>query len=86
MAKKDTKKKHVVIVYSTETCPWCDKAKDFLKHHRVPFQDMDVGLDKKAAQEMMKKSGQMGVPVIEIGGTIIVGFDQDMLKKRLGIT
>lgn len=70
-------------VYSTTACPYCDMAKDFLKEHKIGFEDIDVGKDKKAAQEMIKKSGQMGVPVIEIGKTIIVGFDQDAIKKAL---
>lgn len=75
--------KEKVRVYSTSTCPWCTVAKDFLKNHKVEFEDIDVGRNHEAAQEMVKKSGQMGVPVIEIGKTIIVGFDQDAIKKAL---
>ena len=75
--------KIAVKVYSTQTCPWCTVAKDFLREHKVAFDDIDVGRDHQAAQEMVKKSGQMGVPVIEIGKQIIVGFDQDALKKAL---
>jgi len=77
------KAKIAVKVYSTQTCPWCTVAKDFLKGHGVEFEDIDVGRDHKAAQDMVKKSGQMGVPVIEIGKEIIVGFDQDAIKKAL---
>jgi len=58
-------------------------AKDFLKDHKIKFQDVDVSKDNKAAQNMIKKSGQMGVPVIEIGKEIIVGFDQEAIKKAL---
>jgi glutaredoxin 3 len=72
-----------VIVYSTPTCPWCRIAKEFLKKHDIPFDDVDVSSDVKAADEMVRKSGQMGVPVLEIGGTIIVGFNQAAIVKLL---
>jgi glutaredoxin-like YruB-family protein len=72
-----------VKVYSTTTCPFCDMAKDFLKANKVEFEDIDVSKDQKAAQEMVDKSGQMGVPVIDIDGKIIIGFDKDELKKAL---
>lgn len=72
-----------VKVYSTKTCPWCIKLKDFLKDKKIEFEDIDVGADKKAANEMVEKSGQMGVPVSDINGTIIVGFDKDAIEKAL---
>ena len=72
-----------VIVYSTPTCPYCHAAKDFLKENNVPFKDVDVAKDPKAAEDMIEKSGQMGVPVLEIGGQIIVGFNKDAIKKAL---
>jgi len=72
-----------VTVYSTQTCPYCHMAKDFLKENKVAFEDIDVSKDRKKAQEMIEKSGQMGVPVIEIGGKIIVGFDKEAVKKAL---
>lgn len=72
-----------VKIYSTPTCPWCAKTKEFLKANKISFTDVDVSKNKKAAEEMIKKSGQMGVPVIEINGEIIVGFKQDALKKAL---
>ena len=75
--------KHKVKVYSTSTCPWCHKAKDFLKEKNVKFEDIDVGADQKAANEMLEKSGQMGVPVIDIDGKIIVGFDKEEMEKLL---
>ena len=74
-----------VTVYSTPNCPWCHKAKDFLKENKIAFNDVDVSKDKKAAAEMVEKSGQMGVPVVDVNGTIIVGFDKNALKKALGI-
>ena len=74
---------HKVKVYSTPSCPWCHKAKDFLKEKNVEFEDIDVRADQKASDEMMKKSGQMGVPVIDIDGKIIVGFDKEEMEKLL---
>ena len=75
--------KHKVKVYSTKTCPWCHKTKDFLKEKNVKFEDIDVGADQKAANEMVEKSGQMGVPVVDIDGKIIVGFDKEAIEKAL---
>ena len=74
-----------VKVYSTPSCPWCIRAKQFLKENNVVFQDMDVSGDKQAADEMMQKSGQMGVPVLDIDGEIIVGFDKEKIKQSLGL-
>ena len=74
-----------VKVYSTQSCPWCVKVKDFLKQNNVKYQDVNVGEDQEAAQEMVEKSGQMGVPVTEIGKEIIIGFDVPKLKKALGL-
>lgn len=72
-----------VKVYSTQQCPWCFKLKDWLKENKVAFKDIDVSKDEKAAMEMVKKSGQMGVPVIDIDNKIVVGFDIVTLKKLL---
>jgi len=74
---------HKVKVYSTKTCPWCHKVKEYLKEKNVKFDDIDVGADQKAANEMVEKSGQMGVPVTDIDGKIIVGFDKEALEKAL---
>ncbi len=74
-----------VIVYSTQTCPWCKKTKEFLKEHKISFDEKDVGNDMSAAREMIEKSGQQGVPVIDIDGEIIVGFDEERLRKVLNI-
>jgi glutaredoxin-like YruB-family protein len=74
-----------VKVYSTPSCPWCIRAKQFLKENNVIFQDMDVSGDKQAADEMVQKSGQMGVPVLDIDGEIIVGFDKEKIKQSLGL-
>ncbi len=73
-----------VKVYSTPTCPYCHKAKDFLNEKKVEFDDIDVAENQEAAKEMIEKSGQMGVPVLDIDGKIIVGFDQEALEEALG--
>lgn len=74
-----------VKVYSTPTCPWCIRTKQFLKDNNIVFEDIDVGKDEKAAEEMVAKSGQMGVPVLDIEGVIIVGYDLDKIRNTLGI-
>ncbi|MFC1666500.1 glutaredoxin family protein [Candidatus Omnitrophota bacterium] len=74
-----------VIVYSTPTCPYCVRAKQFLKEHSIVFEDVDVGADQKRSQEMVQKSGQMGVPVLDIDGEIIVGFDKAKIQATLGL-
>ena len=74
-----------VKVYSTPTCPWCHKAKEFLTENKIEFEDINVAEDQKAAQEMVEKSGQRGVPVIEIDGEMIIGFNPEAIKKALKI-
>ena len=75
-----------IKVYSTPTCPWCHKAKDYLKSKGAEFEDINVAEDQDAANQMVEKSGQMGVPVIEIDGKIIVGFDQQAIDAELAKT
>jgi len=72
-----------VKVYSTPTCPWCNKTKGWLKVNNIEFKSIDVSADEKAAEEMVEKSGQRGVPVIDIDGTIIIGYDVSAMKKVL---
>jgi len=74
-----------VKVYSTPTCSWCIRVKQFLKENNIEFQNLDVSGDHLAVDEMMAKTGQMGVPVLDIDGTIIIGFDKDKIKLALGI-
>ena len=74
-----------VKVYSTPTCPYCIKVKEFLKSNNVDFENIDVSYDQSKAEEMIKKSGQMGVPVVDIDGDIIVGFDKDKITQALGL-
>jgi len=74
-----------VIVYSTPNCGYCVMAKEFLKANKVEYKEIDVSEDEKAAQHMIEKSGQMGVPVIEIDGKMVVGFVKPAIKKALGL-
>lgn len=73
-----------VTIYSTPSCPYCKMAKEFFDENKVKYKDIDVSKDKEAADDMIEKSGQMGVPVIDIDGTIIVGFDKEKIEKALG--
>lgn len=75
----------IVKVYSTTTCPYCIRAKQFLRENNITYEDIDVSSDQAAADDMIRKSGQMGVPVLDIGGEIIVGFDKERIKQALGL-
>lgn len=72
-----------VKVYSTSSCPWCTVAKNYLASKNVKFEDVDVNRNRDAAMEMVRKSGQRGVPVLEINGDIIIGFDQMAIDNAL---
>lgn len=74
-----------VKIYSTPACPFCIMTKKFLKENNIDFEDIDVSTDQAKAQEMVQKSGQMAVPVIDIDGEIIVGFDKEKIRKALGL-
>jgi len=74
-----------VKVYSTPTCPYCKRVKEFLEENNVDFTDVDVSVNREAVQEMIDKSGQMGVPVIEIDDEIIIGFDKQKIKEVLNL-
>lgn len=74
-----------IKVYSTKGCPICHQLKEFLKSNNLEFQDIDVQADHAKAHEMVEKSGQMGVPVTEVDGQVIVGFDKEKFKEILGI-
>ncbi len=73
----------MIKIYSTPTCPYCVMAKDYFKKLGVEYQDFDVSVDEKAREELVAKSHQMGVPVIDIDGTIIVGFNRPEIDKAL---
>ena len=72
-----------VKVFSTEFCPYCVALKEFLKEKNIEFEAVDVTEDLKAQEEMIKKSGQMGVPVVEIGEEIVIGFDREKISQLL---
>lgn len=74
-----------VKIYTTPICVYCKMSKEFFKQNNVEYEEHDVAVDAKARDEMIQKSGQMGVPVIEVDGKIIIGFDQPKLKEALGI-
>ena len=74
-----------VRIYSTPTCPFCVRVKQYLKDNNIVFEDIDVSSNPDMAQEMIRKSGQMGVPVVEIAKEIIVGFDKERIKSALGL-
>ena len=80
-----TNKQLTVTVYSTPTCPYCHSAKNYFKENKIKYKDIDVSKNKKAAEEMIEKSGQMGVPVIIIGEKVMVGFDLQAIKKALNL-
>jgi len=75
----------MVKLFTTPACPYCFTLKQFLKKHNIEFEEIDVSQDKKALEEMIKKSDQMGVPVIEIDGNIVVGFDKEKIAELLNI-
>lgn len=75
----------MVKVYSTPNCPWCAKVKEFLKENNIDFENIDVSEDIESAREMVAKSGQMGVPVIDVKDNIIVGFNEPKLRELLSL-
>jgi glutaredoxin-like YruB-family protein len=72
-----------IEIYTTSTCPWCQKTKEWLKEKKINFKEHDVTSDEKAKEKMIKISGQMGVPVLDIDGTIIVGYNPKEIEKSL---
>lgn len=73
----------MIKIYSTPTCSWCKKTKDYLKSKNIDFKDLNVADDLEAREEMLKLSNQSGVPVINIDGNIIVGFDKAAIDKLI---
>lgn len=72
-----------VIVYSTQTCPYCILLKNWLDERKIPYEYNDVGVNQEKAKEMIQKTGQMGVPVIDIAGDVIIGFNQSRIEASL---
>jgi glutaredoxin-like YruB-family protein len=81
----ETKPQPRVIVFSTPTCSFCNMAKKYFREKGIRFKDVDVSRDPAAARDMVRRSGQQGVPVIDIGGRIVVGFDRLKIDKYLSL-
>jgi glutaredoxin-like YruB-family protein len=86
MAPASNERTHRVLVFTTPTCPWCVRVKKYLRERHVPFREIDVARDQKAARDLVRRTGQMGVPVVEIDGKPIIGFDRPRIDKLLGLT
>ena len=82
---KPRKKQKRVVVFSTPTCSYCNMAKQYFRRNKIRFKEVDVSTDPVAARDLMRRTGQMGVPVIDIGGQLIVGFDKPRINDMLGI-
>lgn len=80
-----TDRQHKVLVFTTPTCSWCQRAKTYLRQQNVRFREIDVSRDASAARDLVRRTGQTGVPVIEIDGRPIVGFDRPKIDRLLGL-
>ena len=72
-----------IVMFSTSTCSWCRRAKRYFKDHRIPFKEINVERNPQAARDIVRKTGQRGVPVIKIGSNWIVGFDKERIAREL---
>jgi glutaredoxin-like YruB-family protein len=72
-----------VKIYTTPSCVYCTKAKQYFRENKIPFTEFNVAKDLRRAEEMVKKSGQMGVPVVDVNGRVIVGFNQPEIERAL---
>jgi glutaredoxin 3 len=84
-ARPVVERTHRVLVFTTPTCPWCVRAKQYLRQRNVKFREVDVSRDAAAARDLVRRTGQMGVPVVEIDGRPIVGFDKQQIDRLLGL-
>ena len=75
-----------VVLFSTSTCSWCRRAKRYFRESRVPFKEINLERDPEAARDIVRMTGQTGVPVIKIGNRWIVGFDTERIEKELGLS
>ncbi len=82
---KEGQKQPRVIIYTTPSCPWCNRLKQYLKQLKIKFHDIDVSKDPKIAEELVRRTGQTGVPQAEINGKMVVGFNKPVIDKLLGI-
>lgn len=83
--QSDTGRPHRVLVFTTPTCPWCTRVKQYLSRRQVRFREIDVSRDPAAARDLVRRTGQTGVPVVEIDGRPVVGFDKPKIDKLLGL-
>ena len=83
--RRGTHRQPRVIVFTSPTCGYCKAVKQYLRQNGIRFKEVDVSRDHHAARDMVRRSGQMGVPVIDIGGKIVVGFNRPKIAKLLGI-
>lgn len=74
-----------MVLFTTPTCSWCRRTKAYLHERRVPFREVDVSRDAAAARDLVRRTGQMGVPVVEIDGRPVVGFDREAIDRLLGL-
>lgn len=81
--KRKTRKRKQVILFTTPTCGYCRTAKQYFRQNGVRFREVDVSKDPAAARDMQRRSGQMGVPVIDINGRTVVGFDRPKIERLL---
>ena len=79
----EEKKQPKVVVFSTPNCPWCGRAKRYLREKGIKFKDIDVSRDSSAARDMIRKTGQLGVPVVLIGSQPVVGFNKPVIDRLL---
>ncbi|HDI82838.1 glutathione S-transferase N-terminal domain-containing protein [candidate division WOR-3 bacterium] len=82
MEKKRTPK---VVIFTTSSCPWCRKTKEYLKAHKIPFKEVNVQRNPSAARDLVRMTGQTGVPVLLINNRPVVGFNKPMIDRLLGI-
>lgn len=75
-----------IMIYSTPSCHACGMAKEFLKEKNIQFEEFNVASDASKRMEMLQKTGQMSVPVIDIDGSVLIGFDKQILAKKIGLT
>lgn len=81
----EPKKQPRVIIFTTPTCTFCNAAKHYLRQHHIKFREVDVSRDAAAARDIMRRTGSMGVPVLDIGGKIVRGFDKPRINALLGL-
>jgi len=85
MTTQETQRPKKVVVFTTPTCPWCTRVKRYLTEQHVRYREVDVARDQAAAKDLVRRTGQMGVPVVMIDGRTVVGFDKPQIDRLLGL-